>query len=64
MLEKKKIAALHTGPARATAVQLAGKAIAVRQGRAIVVDGLLPVYWGLRCGHCPVYGPTRCCSRT
>ena len=32
------------------------------EARAIVVDGLLPVYWGLRCGHCPVYGPTRWCT--
>ena len=45
-----------------TAVQVAEKAIAAVQGRAIVVDGLLPVYWGLRCGHCPVYGPTRWCT--
>ena len=51
---------LHASIVVATTV---GLAIAV-EARAIVVDGLLPVYWGLRCGHCPVYGTTRWCSRT
>ena len=53
-------ASLHASTVVATTV---GLAIAV-EARAIVVDGLLPVYWGLRCGHCPVYGTTRWCSRT